>query len=192
MANTPTFNAQLGADQFTAQFVIGGPPGPPGPPGPAGPQGPAGPATPWTQNMDAAGFQLQNAGKIGVGISGPQYAIDVAGDVNVSGHFYRAGVQLSITNQNVVTASRAAGTVYLNNTGKTMFILSCWNLGGQNSTISALSDAANPPATTVAQIADVSNQASTLELFFMVLPNNYYECVVSAGTPTLTSWVEYT
>jgi hypothetical protein len=189
MANIPTYNAQLGADQFTAQFVIGGPPGPPGP---TGPQGPAGPATPWTQNVDAAGYQLENAGKIGVGISGPQYAIDVAGDVNVSGHFYRAGVQLAITNQSVVTASRAAGVAYQNTTGKVMFVMTCWDLGGKNSTISALSDAAAAPTTEVAQIADTSTSSTTVELFFMVLNGNYYECSVTAGTPTLVSWVEYT
>jgi hypothetical protein len=29
-------------------------------------------------------------------------------------------------------------------------------------------------------------------LFAMVLPNNYYTCTVTAGTPGLISWVEYT
>jgi hypothetical protein len=125
-------------------------------------------------------------------MSGPAYAVDVVGDVNVTGHFYRAGVQLAISNQNVATASRAAGVVYLNNTGKTMFVMTCWNLGGKSSTLNALSDAANPPTTQVAQIADQSTSITTVELFFMVLPNNNYLLSVAAGTPTLVTWVEYT
>jgi hypothetical protein len=173
---------------FTATLVVGGPPGPAGP---QGPPGPSGPASPWSSNVDAAGFQLQNAGSIAVGKTTPGYAVDVTGDVNVTGHFYRAGVQLSITNQNVVTASRAAGTVYSNGTGKTLFVMTCWDLGGKNSTISALSDAANPPTAQVAQVADTSTSATTVELFFMVLPGNNFLCSVTAGTPTLVSWVEY-
>jgi len=30
-----------------------------------------------------------------------------------------------------------------------------------------------------------------VELFFMVLLNNFYNCSVTAGSPTLISWVEY-
>jgi hypothetical protein len=187
--NIPTFNATLGTQQLTAELHIGGPVGPPGP---QGPPGPAGSTTPWTSNVDAAGYELHNPSRIGVGMSGPAYAVDVVGDVNVTGHFYRAGVQLAISNQNVATASRAAGVVYLNNTGKTMFVLTSWNLGGKNSTLSALSDTANPPTTGVAQIADQSTSVTTVELFFLVLPNYNYLCSVTAGTPTLVSWVEYT
>jgi hypothetical protein len=189
MANIPTFNASLGTDQLTAQLVVGGPPGPPGP---AGPQGPAGPATPWTQNVNAAGYQLQNAGKIGVGMPGPNYAVDVVGDVNVSGHFYRAGVQLAITAQTDVTASRAAGTVYNNNSGKTMFVMTSWNLGGKLSEITAFSDTANPPTTAIARIHDESPSTVITELFFMVLPTNNYLCSITSGTPTLVAWIEYT
>jgi hypothetical protein len=171
--------------QFSAKLT-------PGVAGPPGPQGPPGAITPWTSDIDAAGFKLLNLGAAGVGTAGPNYAIDVKGDINTSGHYYRAGVQLAINSQNVVTASRAAGTVYNNNTGKTMFVMISWNLGGQNSTISCYSDSANPPTTMVAQVADTSNQASTQELFFMVLPGNNYLCSVSAGTPTLMVWTEYT
>jgi hypothetical protein len=187
--NIPTFNATLGTQQLTAELHVGGPVGPPGP---QGPPGPSGSITPWTADVDAAGFKLLNLGAAGVGTAGSIYAVDVAGDVNVSGHYYRAGVQLAINTQNVATASRAAGTVYLNNTGKTMFVLTSWNLGGKNSTLSALSDTANPPTTEVAQIADQSTSVTTVELFFLVLPNYNYLCSVTAGTPTLVSWVEYT
>ena len=116
----------------------------------------------------------------------------MVGDINVTGHYYRSGVQLSINNQNVATASRAPGTVYNNNTGKTMFVLTCWNLGGKNSTINVLSDTANPPTTQVAEIADQSTSVTTVQLFFLVLPGNNYLLSVAAGTPTLVAWTEYT
>jgi hypothetical protein len=159
--------------------------------GPAGPAGPAGSPSPWTSNVDAAGYQLHNVSRVGVGVTTPGYALDVAGDVSISGHFYRNGIQLAYTNQNVATAARTAGTVYVNNTGKTLFVITCWNLGGKNSTISALSDTANPPVTEVAQIADASASTTTVELFFLVLAGYNYLCSVTAGTPTLVSWVEY-
>jgi len=177
------FTAALDAQAFQAQLTAAGPAGPPGPAGPAGPMGPAGPTgpvgppaalTPWTSNIDGGGNSLSNVA-----------------DVSITGHFYRNGVQLSISSQNVVTATRAANTVYQNTTGKTMFIMTCWDLGGRNSTLSALSDSANPPTTEVAQIADSSTSSTTVELFFMVLLNNFYNCSVTAGSPTLISWVEY-
>jgi hypothetical protein len=170
------------AQQFSAKLT----PGIPGPPGPPGP------ITPWTSNIDAAGYQLLNLARAGVGNASPNYGIDVVGDINVSGHYYRSGVQLSINTQNVATASRAPGTVYNNNTGKTMFVLTCWNLGGKNSTIDVLSDSANPPTTQVAEIADQSTSVTTVQLFFLVLPGNNYLLSIAAGTPTLVAWTEYT
>jgi hypothetical protein len=138
-----------------------------------------------------AGF-VYTGGKVGIAQSAPAYALDINGDVNVLGHFYRNGIQLSISSQAVVTGSRAAGVTYENTTGKTMFVMSCWNLGGKNSTINALTDTANPPITMVAEVADTSNSATTVQVFFMVLAGSYYQLQVTAGTPTLVTWTEYT
>jgi len=129
--------------------------------------------TPWSSDIDGAGHSLDNVSQIGIGTASPAYALDIAGDCNLTGHYFRSGVQLSIGLQSVVTASRAAGAVYQNTSGKTLFIMTCWNLGGKSSTISALSDTLNPPTTEVAQIADQSNLPATVELFFMVLPGYY-------------------
>jgi hypothetical protein len=52
-----------------ADSTVPGPPGPQGPTGATGPQGPQGdPAsqTPWAQNVDAAGFRLDNAAQVEV------------------------------------------------------------------------------------------------------------------------------
>jgi len=81
--------------------------------------------------------------------------------------------------------------VYQNTSGKTLFVNTFWNLGGKNSTLTCVSDAVDPPTTTVAQINSNATAQSVVQLFFMVLPNYYYECQVSAGTPNLVVWVEY-
>jgi hypothetical protein len=174
----PEWRATLKPQQtFKATISPRGAPGPPGPAGPQGPPGPAGPPgamTPWTSDIDGATHNLGNVG-----------------DVSISGHFYRGGVQLSISNQAIVTGTRAANTVYQNSTGKTMFVLISWNLGGKNSTINALADAANPPVAAVAQVSDTSSSITTVALFFLVLPGHFYMCQVAAGTPTLVNWTEY-
>jgi hypothetical protein len=125
------------------------------------------------------------------GQSSPTYPLDVAGDVNVSGHYYRAGIPIAIATQAVVTGSRAAGVVYQNTTSKTLFVVATWNLAGTNSTIDFVCDASNPPTTLISQISYAQPQVVISQLFCMVLPNYYYECQVSGGTPTLVAWVEY-
>jgi hypothetical protein len=118
--------------------------------------------------------------------------VDANGNINITGHFQRNGVDLAITNQSVVTASRAAGVVYQNTTGKTMFILACWDLAAKNSTLRFVSDTTTTPSIEVAQIADASPNGVIVEMFCLVLPNYYYSCQVVAGGPNLVSWVEYT
>jgi hypothetical protein len=163
--------------------------------------------TPWTSDVDAANHNLNNAGAINAATVNTTGNITATGDVNaanitasakvnaadvyITGHVYRNGVILAIQNQAVVTASRASNVTYQNTSGKAMFVMTCWNLGGQNSTIDALSDTVTPPVQQVAQIFDSSTSATTVELFFMVLNGYFYQCKVTAGTPTLVSWTEY-
>jgi hypothetical protein len=96
-----------------------------------------------------------------------------------------------IKSQNLVTGSRVAGTVYQNTTGKVLWVSASWNLAGTTSAITALSDANNPPTSEVGQATDSSPQAETEQLFLIVLPGNYYQFVVTGGTVTLVTWVEY-
>lgn len=49
---------------------------------------PAGAQTPWTQHIDAAGFELRNAGKVGIGTASPTMALHVAGQ-----GFYSSSMQ---------------------------------------------------------------------------------------------------
>jgi hypothetical protein len=98
-----------------------------------------------------------------------------------------------LTQQTVVTGTRAADTVYQNPAPGAMWVLTTWSLGGTNATIIAKTDANNPPTTAVAAIQDPSTaQSVTMTLMFPVLAGNYYTCVVSGGSPTLGGWVEFT
>jgi hypothetical protein len=143
---------------------------------PAMPVGPSAAQTPWTQDIDGGGFDLSNVRNI-----------------DVTGNFMRNGMPLAITQQTDKTSVNQLNTVYPNTTGKTMFVMACLNLNAKVSVIDAFSDGNNPPTTRVAEVADPANNSGvTLELFFMVLPGNYYEIDVVQGTPTVVSWIEYT
>jgi len=99
----------------------------------------------------------------------------------------------SITSQSVATASRAGNVVYQNTSGVGMLVLTSWDLSSKSAQISALSDAADPPATQVAEIAATDANSGTIaQLWFPVLAGNFYACSITGGTPTLVSWVEYT
>jgi hypothetical protein len=87
--------------------------------------------------------------------------------------------------QNVVTASRAIGTVYQNTTGKTIFVVV--TLVSTSGWQYAYTDASNPPTTIV---AGVSYNSTAFTLAFMVLPNNYYK-IGTSGSASLNYWVEW-
>ena len=54
--------------------------------------------TPWLSNINAAGFNLYNVGRIGVGLANPAYPLDVVGNANVSGCYLVATVPFACTN----------------------------------------------------------------------------------------------
>lgn len=89
--------------------------------------------------------------------------------------------------QNDVTASRVLGTVYQNTTGKPMFIAvtAIQNSSGQ---LLGYADTSNPPTTEVG--AQYGLTGWTHQVFFIVLPNNYYKSSTDA-TATLTKWIEW-
>jgi hypothetical protein len=88
----------------------------------------------------------------------------------------------SFTSQNVVTGSRALGTIYRNTTGKTMFVTVSVNC--TNYTVTALTDSSSSPSTVVA-----SCQGSQYgSLSFMVLNNNYYEVTTAYSLQCWTEW----
>jgi hypothetical protein len=89
--------------------------------------------------------------------------------------------------QNIVTASRAQGTVYQNNTGKTMQVnvVIIINAGAN---IYAYSDASSSPSTVVSQFVSGTN-GLFFTFSFMVLNGNYYE--ISTGSSSVSKWTEW-
>ncbi len=89
--------------------------------------------------------------------------------------------------QNVVTGSRAIGTVYQNTTGKPMFVVVTAH-SSSTTNFTAYSDGSNPPTTVVA-----TTMASTAgwgeHVGFWVMPNNYYKVAFTSGT--LDTWTEW-
>jgi len=99
----------------------------------------------------------------------------------------------SFSTQNVVTGSRSTGTVFQNTAAKTMYVNVALRMNTGAASVTADTDASNPPTTTVAS-GDNTSSASTwvISLNFMVLPGNFYEVNIVGGTLTLiASWVEW-
>lgn len=90
------------------------------------------------------------------------------------------------TSQNVVTGSRAFGTVYRNTTGKTMFVTIAMGNPTQ-SDIAINSDSNSSPST---KVAETNNPGSSgvSAVSFMVLNNNYYEAISSSSVVCWTEW----
>ena len=89
--------------------------------------------------------------------------------------------------QNIVTASRAQGSVYQNNTGKTMEV-NVVIVINNGTTISAYSDASSSPSTVVSQFSSATN-GLVFTFSFMVLNGNYYE--ISTGSSAISKWTEW-
>lgn len=92
-----------------------------------------------------------------------------------------------ISTQNVVTSSRASGTVYQNSTGKPMFVSASFCCG--NSTLVAYTDGNSSPSTVVAAQGTL-NTVGQANITFWVLPGNYYK-ITNPGASPLTYWTEW-
>ena len=135
-------------------------------------------------------------GYVGIAKTAPIYALDVGGDVNITGAFRVNGVALSsggVTTQ--TKPARAIGSIYQNTTGKAMFVVATFSVSGQMLLL-AYSDASTSPTT---QLAYAGNGASTqptlqMTLSFWVLPGNYYWVnwqVGPSGSGALGTWTEW-
>ncbi len=162
----------------------------------------------------------QSGGCFGV-LGACTYDLDTTGDTNTSGVFRKAGTagisatltipnggsatisggiitaktdptSTAISAQNVVTGSRALGTVYHNTGTSPIYVLAtltCQPIAG-NAEAQALTDAATPPTTVVA--ATFENLGTSKQhLGFWVLPGNYYSITVVTNQVTLSVWTEW-
>lgn len=96
-----------------------------------------------------------------------------------------------ITTQ-TVGGSRALNTIYQNTTGSALFVSVSVSMGGSLHTCDALSDSSSSPLTIVAIMTGASATTSYATVFFVVLPNNYYDvsCDMSSGI-LKANWVEW-
>ena len=86
--------------------------------------------------------------------------------------------------------ARVAGTVYQNTTGRPIFVQVIVS-GGAQIGVSAQSDTSNPPTTFVAVSDGVFSSNGAVEIFFIVIPGNFYLVTASVGTIPANGWIEW-
>jgi hypothetical protein len=137
---------------------------------------------------------LSSSPKMGIGKT-PGYAMDIAGDCNVTGSFRVNGTAISsgggLSSQSAnLSGSRALNTVYQNTSGKPMWVSAIVNITGSAGSAYVNTDSSTTPTNTVAQSYQ-GTVGGQVFLGFWVLNNNYYKVSVSA-TGSINTWYEYT
>lgn len=102
-----------------------------------------------------------------------------------------AAVSQNVSSQNVVTGSRSLNTAFHNTGTKPLFVSVCLSgssSGGQFYTGSAYTDTNTTPTTLVAATEASGNGNGTGQMFFIVLPGNYYRVVGGGGLAVWTEW----
>lgn len=101
-------------------------------------------------------------------------------------------VPITPSAQSVVTGSRTLGTAYRNTSGKPMFVAASIRDTASSFNVSALTDSANPPTTTVMR-SDGAAANFAMAVSFVVLPGNYYKVTSSGGgSSSVLFWTEWT
>lgn len=90
----------------------------------------------------------------------------------------------NVSNQNVVTGSRALGVVY-QNTNPTPMWVSVTVTDASGVSMQAVSDSSSSPTTVISGVV----AATTAFVIFIVLPGNYYQ--TDAPGSTLNYWIEW-
>ena len=98
-----------------------------------------------------------------------------------------------ISSQNVVSGSRAYGTVYQNTNTTAMFVsVSTLNAVSVGGNYDVYSDGSNPPTTKIVEVSQqVYGNVLAIQICFWVLPGNYYEVTAASGSPGIDIWTEW-
>jgi hypothetical protein len=124
--------------------------------------------------------------------TGSSGAATVSGQVlNIPQYSGGGGGYAGPTTQNVVTGSRAVGSVYHNTSGNPMWV-SAQVQGATNANFSVKTDSSSTPTTVVTGTYENVGAAAP-NLTFVVLSGNYYEIIGNGGTGTITviEWTEW-
>jgi hypothetical protein len=138
-------------------------------------------------------FQGGNVG-IGPSKSSPAYALDVAGDINITGSYRLNGTALSaggISNSSNVMASRALGSNYQNTTGKPMFVqVNCWL--NVSATMYIYTGATSGSLVVIGQASANASGAQYMQQCFWVLAGYWYSVATAGGSAgsSIEAWVE--
>jgi hypothetical protein len=99
-----------------------------------------------------------------------------------------AAVNNLVANQAVVTGSRGLNTIFHNTGTRPLFVSATLGLSGGGAT--AITDSSSTPTTSVASVSGSSTAPPTTDLFFIVLPGNYYK-IATSGSVSLSIWTEW-
>lgn len=138
---------------------------------------------------------ILTSGNVGIINSNPAYALDVIGDVNVTGVYRINGVPLAAgaSGPTVMTRpGKIVGTIYQNTTGKPLYVVATviMPIALPQAEVVVYCDANPSPSTEILrfQIAEQTSFPFYLPLSFIVLPGYYYLAVGSATTQEWTEW----
>lgn len=94
-----------------------------------------------------------------------------------------------VSTQAVVTGTRTTNIVYQNTSGKTMYV--CVTLAIVQCSVVVYTDAAAAPVTEVTRLETNESSQDTRQLFFIVLPGNYYKLTAAGTTFDVVVWTEW-
>jgi hypothetical protein len=114
-----------------------------------------------------------------------------AGGVTIAASGSGGAASCATTMSNYSSSGRAFATIYHNATANPI----CVSIAGTNTVnnqLVAYIGTASPPTIAAAIESSASNLANNLGLYFIVLPNYYYEVLfVSGGTSAISTWIEW-
>jgi hypothetical protein len=120
----------------------------------------------------------------------PSYALDVAGDVNCSGAFRVNGAAIGGGPTSISNPGRAINAVYQNTSGKVLYVAVGCSIPASSS-VAALVGASSPPSGVVAIVDKAAAGGGYATVFFIVLPNQYYEVQSGGSVSSIFSWTEW-
>jgi hypothetical protein len=141
--------------------------------------------TPTPYALQTRGIFVGNTGNVGIGTTGPNYKLDVNGNVNATAYYGDGSHLTGVTSSGFgAWATKSNNTVYQAATDG--FVIYMDDTTGQYSSIYGYTDGNPNPATVRAHIYTVGNGGTTQQaMFTMPVRKGDYWKVNGAGTPVV-------